>query len=351
MTLRTVPIAIMLLFFAKPLSANPISNYDVAVIAEVQWIDPTTWSIEISNRVHILDLNEGETGTIKLYIASSNRFYTFRISLNESNLGVITPDSLVGNESRPVTIEARDAIFLPSPEVEPQESSAYRYLINENEGALEDGWFCRIDSPVSGHSLIGLGKGAFFESCHNSIGSTATYSTINNLLILDRDSLPIPGINLFSENKSYESMFFHPVFTKRTNSDENGTVSRSASIGTRSNSSIYSSTCYIYDNEKFCDGYSRTRIPYWRPSYNDTATETFDTLLYAPNFHIISVKNENDNPVSTLTPYFLFDSTFPIMNIRAAESCGVGNYRVCLFPDADCTISFYNLTDSIGTHP
>ncbi len=190
MSERYVPVSLLFLAAAFSLPANPISPYSVPVISEVQWTDPTHWSIEVSNRFWTATTDSCLNGFVKLYIASRKKMYDTRICFNDSGFGVLTMSSIIpAPGDTPGYIMKNDTIYIPDPEV---------------PGAQfpETGWSCAIHNLREGYSLLGFRGPEYFETVRSSIGSAGNYTTVHHLSILDQNGDPFPATAFFSKSEN-----------------------------------------------------------------------------------------------------------------------------------------------------
>lgn len=331
---RRLLIATVFLLTAAPLSANPVSPYEYPVISEVQWIDPVTWSIEVNGDMWSNITADCTTDLIRLYIASSRKFYSTQVTFNKLLLGIITPASITGiEENEQVMLQKRDTIFIPEGNAESVFDCGPEW-----EGICENGWLCILDSPQSGNSLIGIGGGKFRESSRNSLGYGGDYTTLNHLQVLDRNSQSFPGIYL-SRSAGYGPVgTFYEYYHSIGYTDTIGRINVTASIG--------QGTGYcLSDIPVQSPAYSQP-YPHWGAAYVDTATEVYDTVVYAPNFHKVTVTDNLGNPVPSLSPMLDY---YPLLSIGShiGDTIGEGIFLFRLFEGNEYVIYFYNLPDTL----
>ena len=338
----------MLLSIVHYPGANPILPYDFPAFSEILWTDSHTWALEIDGEVIPGVEYKKKYPSFRIYFSSTHQVYETNLYFNESCLAVITPDSLSGpGKEPPPLIRNLDTLFIPDQE-------------GEDSYPNKKGWLFVLDNPEPGMSLIsdrGDDEIVYYSTSRSNIGTRGEYYTIHNLQILGRDSLPLPGINsTYARNVKYME---YVIYDSLNNSGEMIPVWRLEYFrgGTSDDNGI------IHDKRGYIDGSGTwtyflsdkpfpppTEItlcnsPYWKVSYIDSCEEVTDTIVYAPNYHTITVADDNGDPLPLLQP--IVWHTYWTGGIALGEPVDSGIFTFGLFEqNSDRYIEFMDVTDS-----
>jgi len=168
------------------LGANPVDIFELPLISEFQSKDSIHWTIEIGGNgfSHYIVQAPCTTSSMRLRINSSGKLYSTKVYFDNDGIALLTRSSVIGiPQQENIKINNFDTIQI---------------LYTRSNDSIIAGWWNFVVLPTKpGNSLVNCSDGIHpYETTRPSIGSKGNYTTTHQIVCVDQQNVPIPGVEI-----------------------------------------------------------------------------------------------------------------------------------------------------------